>query len=325
MVINNPAKVQPALPPTSLIICTRNRHRLIIETVQSVLAGDELPDEIVVVDQSQQPNTVLAGMGNQRGCEIRYIHSNTTGLSKSKNLAVAAASHELLVVIDDDMYVDADWFGIIVRAQIAAGPLATVTGRVLSAEEREGYFVPSITDNEKPMVYQGRIESSVLSAGHMAAYRSLMQSVGPFDERMGAGSHFPSAEDNDFCFRLLEAGFSIVHAPEAVVYHRAWRSMKEFNNLYWSYGRGEGAFLAKHMYWNDLFTLRRLLKDTLPRLIRFPWRYLHRPDLAMCDMAFSLGAYSGFLEWILTGQNNGRQGPAAVQPRPPVSPSIQKG
>jgi hypothetical protein len=40
---------------SSLVICSRNRRAMLGDTIRSVLRGTELPSEIVVVDQSDQP------------------------------------------------------------------------------------------------------------------------------------------------------------------------------------------------------------------------------------------------------------------------------
>lgn len=293
----------PPLPPVSLLICSRNRPQLLLETVQSVLRGDELPAEIVILDQSEQPNQALAERKAAPGCIIRYIPSSTVGLSRGRNLSLAAAQHDLFVIIDDDMLVDPDWFGRMVRAQIAAGPQAAVTGRVQPMMDTPGGFVPSITYQEQPAVYSGRIGRNVLAAGHMAMYRSLREAVGPFDERLGAGSRFPSSEDNDFGYRLLEAGFQIVFSPEVMIYHRSWRKKTEYNALRWAYGRGEGGFYGKHLHWKSPHLLWQMLMDLLHRLVRFPWRFIHRPDLAVADLYYCAGMLSGLIEWWITGQN----------------------
>jgi hypothetical protein len=46
---------------------------------------------------------------------------------------------------------------------------------------------------------------------------------------------------------LLEAEYRIIYIPEAVLYHRAWRNEQNHLLLRWSYGRGHGAYLAKHL------------------------------------------------------------------------------
>jgi hypothetical protein len=65
--------------PSSLIICSRNRPRLLLDTVESVLAGEELPTEIVVVDQGDEQHAELAQLGTIDGCDVRYLWRPSRG------------------------------------------------------------------------------------------------------------------------------------------------------------------------------------------------------------------------------------------------------
>jgi len=189
----------------------------------------------------------------------------------------------------------------LVRSLLNAGPRTIVTGKVLpGADEKPGGFVPAVVMDEEPRTYQGRIQRDVLAAGHMAMRRSTFEQVGLFDEHLGAGSRFPAADDNDYGFRLLENGYRIAYAPEAVIYHRAWRGDTVFFPMRWAYGRGKGGFYAKYASLRDPHLLRRAIWDVSVRLVRFPWRFVHRPRLALGDVVYTLGVLSGATEWSLT-------------------------
>src|SRR5437773_2459984 len=266
------------LPPTSLIIGSRNRPKFLLETVESVLRGDEVPSELIIIDQSDIPHPSLATLKHDCDCEIRYLWTRSVGVSRARNAGAAAARHAILVAIDDDMFVTSTWFGILVRALINAGPHAIVTGKVLATEpEKPGGFAPTVVIRGAAAVYEGRIGADVLPSCHMALYRSAFDQVGGFDERLGPGAPFPSADDNDFGFRLLEAGYRIVYVPEAVLYHRAWRSERDYLRMRWIYGRGKGGYYGKYLSLRDPYMLRRMCGDIALRVIRFPWRVLHRP------------------------------------------------
>jgi GT2 family glycosyltransferase len=176
-----------------------------------------------------------------------------------------------------------------------------VTGRVLPAAEPglDG-FVPSLVLSETPGVHKGRQKRDVLAAGHMAMYRSTYAAIGPFDETLGSGARFPASDDNDYGYRLTEAGFQIRYVPEAVIYHRAWRSSRDYWRLRWNYGRGKGGFYAKHLDLRDRHMLKRMVGDVTLRLVRFPWRFIHRPRLALGDMPYVAGVLSGAAEWLMT-------------------------
>ncbi len=290
------------LPSTSLVICTRNRPKLLSETVDSVLAGHEVPTEIIIIDQSAQPHPTLTRLKPDRACVIRYAWSRSVGVSRARNEGLTAAQYDWIAIIDDDMYVHADWFGVLLRTLIDAGPQAVVTGQVRPSEsEVAGGFAPSTKSDGTSAVYEGRITADVLYTGNMALHRSAIEAVGDFDERLGPGTHFPGAEDSDLGFRLLDTGYRIVYIPEAIVYHRAWRSKRDYLLLRWNYGCGRGAFFAKHLGLRDRFMLRRMLTaygQYTGRLVRYLLVRSRRQTLG--DAIFILGMFSGSIRWLLT-------------------------
>src|SRR5689334_25312086 len=95
------------LPPVTLIICSRNRPQLLGETVESVLSGAEIPAEILIVDQSERPHPTLGCYTPARPCALRYRWSHSRGLSRARNEGLAAARHDLVACLDDDMLVAA--------------------------------------------------------------------------------------------------------------------------------------------------------------------------------------------------------------------------
>lgn len=290
------------LPPSSLIICTRNRFELLNDTIDSILDAQDVPSELVIVDQSDTPHPELEGRKNERGCAIRYVWLEVIGSSHARNAGIQAARHDLLAFIDDDMWVAPDWYGALLQALICAGPDAVVTGRVVPApSEKPAGFVIAVHAWESTQEYRGRIGKDVLATGHLAMYRSAYQKIGGLDERLGPGTRFPGAEDNDYGYRLLEAGYRIIYAADSVIYHRAWRTRKDYVPLFWKYGRGQGAFYAKHWSWKDRYMLQRMRQDYARFLRLLPGRVIHGQLLVIRgSSAFVLGEWLGALEWWLT-------------------------
>src|SRR5213593_829939 len=143
------ANMPAGLPPTSLIICSRNRPKLLLDMVDSVLKGEEVPTELIIVDQSDAPHPSLATLKHDRACEIRYLPTHSVGLSRARNVGIAAARHDILVFTDDDLLASRTWFGSVTRALVDAGTHAVVTGRVLATRpEAPGGFVLALAVNE---------------------------------------------------------------------------------------------------------------------------------------------------------------------------------
>jgi GT2 family glycosyltransferase len=289
------------LPPSSLIVCSRNRARLLQETIESILNGIEVPDEIIIIDQSDKPDEKLAVLSTERRCEIRYQWAQPLGLSHARNLGIKIAQYDWLVFTDDDVLVTPDWCSMLLRALVDAGQRAVVTGRVLAVREHHnGGFAPSIKEDENPAMYEGRVGQDVLYSNNMALPKSAIAQIGDFDERLGPGTRFPSAEDSDLGFRLLEAGYRILYVPQAVLYHRAWRTDRDYLALRRSYGIGRGAFYAKHLHWHDRFMLRRMVQDIRNHLIQFVSRLRRDRLRAYGDVVLASGIFYGAVRWLLT-------------------------
>jgi len=295
------------IPQSSLIICSRNRPQLLLETIESVLYGQDVPTELIILDQSTELHMQLAHITTERPCEIRYIHSRTVGVGANRNLGINSSRFKILVFIDDDMLVDLNWLHNLIQATINAGPHSVVTGQVLAGEmETSGAKAPSIKKDDEPAVYKGRIGRDVLYTGNMATYRSVFDIVGLFDERLGPGTDFPAAEDNDLGFRMLEQGYSIHYVPEAIVYHRAWRSDGESRILIWRYGVGRGAYYAKHMSWRDHYMLRRMLRDMKRSMLKFLGYLVHQRQLKFDFLLSALGIFYGAFRWRLSQTGRSR-------------------
>ena len=289
------------LPPTTLIICSRNRPQLLIDVVESILKGEEVPGELVIIDQSEKINRTLETFTTARTCSIRYVWSHEVGLSRANNLGIALASNEIIAFTHDDVLVAPSWYATLVRALVKTGPRSIVTGQVrVSEEEVPGGFQLTLKVEQASAIYKGRIKKDVLLPLNMAMYRCVPLGIGGFDVRIGPGTPFPAAEDNDFGFRLLEAGYQIIYVPQAVIYHRSFREEKTFIPLRWSYGLGRGAFYAKHLRLRDVYMIKRMLNDIKIHLLLFAWRIRGERQKALGDAALALGIIYGAIKWLMT-------------------------
>lgn len=273
---------------------------MLVDTVRFVLEGDVLPAEVIVIDQSDEKNVDLEtfAAGEPR---VRYLWKPDRGLGRARNAGIAASRHDFIVFVDDDVRPTPSWFGNIVRALAVADERDAVTGRVLpEAPADEGGFVPSTIEDLEPKTYEGLIWEDVLYGNNMAMRRALIDEIGPFDDRLGAGARFRSAEDNEFAFRLLEAGHRIHYVPEATVYHRAWRRNEDYLPLCWDYGYGQGAFYAKHLRRHSRFILERLRYDLIQRSRRVRQFARPQPQRAKGQFVYIAGLLAGAATWLAT-------------------------
>jgi len=286
--------------PASLIISSRNRPALLRDAVAAVLAGDAVPAEIVVVDQSDSRNQDLERLAAEHSAIVRYLWTRDRGTSRGRNAAIRAATQSMLLFIDDDCLVDRAWLGTITSALADGGERTVVTGAVAAgAGEIAGAFIPSTIASAASLDYAGRIGEDVLFSNNMALYRRAFEEVGLFDERLGPGARFSAAEDNDLGFRLLEAGYRIRYVPGAIVTHRGWRGRPAYLPLRWAYGRGQGAYYMKHIVRGDREMARRFRASIWDHARRLRWA-VRDPLVAAGNLLYVVAMIAAALEWRVT-------------------------
>jgi GT2 family glycosyltransferase len=106
----------------TVLICTRNRHRLLGETLDS-LANMSVPAhwrcEVLVVDNHSTDDTrncVLSRVAHYP-LPLRYLDEPVPGKSNAMNTGIAAANATVLACTDDDVRVSPRWL------ETACGPL----------------------------------------------------------------------------------------------------------------------------------------------------------------------------------------------------------
>jgi len=239
--------------PVSVVVPTLGRPSL-RPCVESLVACTPRAAEVLLVTQGdEQAADALAG--EFREMAVRVVPCPGRGVARGRNLGLAAAAHELVLITDDDCTVAPDW--VATAASLAAAhPAAIVTGRVLPVGDPD--LVPSFKDDPTPHDFTGEVHGGALFPNNMVCRRSATLAAGGFDERFGPEE---AAEDNDFCYRWLKAGGSLRYEPSLVVHHHDWRSPDELRRLYVRYATGQGFFYAKHLRRGDRTMLRWIGRD----------------------------------------------------------------
>ena len=246
----------------SVVIPTRARGRLVGRTVQSILASPEDFAEVIVVDQSTTKDTYEAASAYLSDPRFQYIHSSTVGISSARNIGVAASTAPIVVHTDDDCEVPLGWVSDVVKIFDRHPEADMVFGRVLSGPCPPSGFIPSY-EVKKSILINGVVNKHrVEGIGACFGYRrTLWNELGGFDELLGVGSHFPSAEEADLMIRALEAGNSVLETPELAVIHHGFRNWDEAAMLIQAHLFGIGGMSAKQIRrgcWPYLYTLTRL-------------------------------------------------------------------
>lgn len=218
-------------PFISVVIATFNRSDLIINCIESVLAGDYIDFEIIIVDQGKDDKTKRAieeRFGKEK--HLRYFHTDVIGLSHARNFGYEKARGEIIVYIDDDAVASPYWLNAYASAFTKISPVpGMVGGKILPAWEvpcpswypEKRRFLLGIYDigdevREFP-------QNALPPGANFAMSRTVINKLGGFDRRLGFDEgrkkSMIAGEDSLMAQRVKEAGYAIYYHPGAEVHH----------------------------------------------------------------------------------------------------------
>jgi len=235
-----------ALPLVSVLIASRDRPKLLLQCLDSVLSQHYPRFEIVVFDDASRQNLAETLPGRFMQAPIRWIRSEQRlGVAGSRNHLVQDAAGEILVFLDDDAALEnslalqtaAHYFATIPKlGTLAFKIIAFVNGRTslqVPFSRRWLKKFPSVTDNTTQVSYY-------LGAGH-AMRKDVFRHCGLYQQDLFYGD-----EELDHAYRQIKAGFLLVYAPEIVVRHCPASSVV----LPDGNGRNRIYYLIRNRVWN---------------------------------------------------------------------------
>lgn len=231
-------------PSVTVLVCTRDRPVLLARCLESLLAGQDRPDEVLVVDQGRDDRgrQVVAQLHDDG---LRHLPDPRTGLSLAQNLGLAEARSEVVLVTDDDCVLPPDWVAT-GRAAFAADPaLALLAGRILPlGPDEPGRLPVSTRTSTAPLELDWRTAPwDVGSGNNFGVRRAAALAVGGNDERLGPGAPLLGGADMDLFRRVLRSGAGGRYEPRLVVLHERATPAERLGRRF-PYGCGMGACLV---------------------------------------------------------------------------------
>ena len=263
----------------SVIVTTHNRASILRESLD-VLGQIKIPTDwqaqLILVDNASTDDTA-AVMRSARFSNLKpeYLYEPTKGKSNALNTALRCARGDFILFTDDDVSVSENWVEEIVKA-FEQNQVDAVVGKIMLAEEVARPWLSPLQKWWLAAPDYQLDETAELIGANMGIRRSVLERVPGFDPELGPGA-LGLGEETLFSKQLVEAGFKIKYAPNAVVVHRPGElrlRRGDWLNTARKKGR-QAAYVSYHWEHNDIPTPRR---EWLRNLIKLHLRRMVEPQ-----------------------------------------------
>lgn len=256
--------------PVTIVVCTRDRAIHLSDCLSSILRNSFPSFELLVVDQSSNDESrlLVESLSDQR---LRYISTDTQGVSKSRNLAIEESKGKIILSTDDDCIVTEDWISNMLQQLDAYPNVYAVFGRVLGygghhngvvhhsvksdygigtyATREDGRICNALVGIESAQVFNSPcLPYENIGSGNNVGFRKeIFDKIGNFCTDLGTGTRLRSGEDIEFVYRMLMHNYCVLYSPKPLVYHNRWLNKTEELKLQKGYTLGVTAVFT--YYW----------------------------------------------------------------------------
>ena len=219
----------------SIIVPTFNQATLTIKCFDSIRQNTVAPYELIWVDNGSRdadlnPVFRIVERSNIQAKLVRF--RTNTGFVTATNAGIREAQGEHIILLNNDTEVGYRWDEKLVKplTDPAVGAVGPVTQSRIAWQEighvnaRWQTKLPTFrgsTDVFSKILDQGfgdkyvEVEKTPLAFFCVALRREVFSEIGLLDERFGPGL----ADDDDFCFRLRQAGKKLILSLGTFVFH----------------------------------------------------------------------------------------------------------
>ncbi len=224
----------------TLVSTVLNEARSLPTLLDSIAAQTRQPDEVIICDGGSTDNTIDL-LRAERRFPLRVIEHPGANISQGRNVAIAAASGEVIACVDAGVRLDPKWLEKLVAQD-----------GVLRHQVVAGFFLPdghtpfevAMGATVLPQLADIQPEKFLPSSRSVAFTKAAWQAVGGYPEWIDY------CEDLLFDLALREKFGAFAFAPEAIAYFKPRSSLKPFFRQYYLYARGDGKanlWLKRHL------------------------------------------------------------------------------
>ena len=213
----------------TISILTYKRHQHLRRALKSALRYADQVTEIIVVDNAAEPE--LKSLLAAEFPDVRYIASDSNAGCEGRNIGLRAATTPIVITLDDDVELSSSNCIAEVETAFSRDPrLACLTFTVTGLD---GKVLERDWCHPRPISHAAReFETHFILEGASALSREKVLSVGGYPAEFFLGH-----EGVDLSYRLIAAGYRVVHTPRVSTTHHAAIEHRPDWRVYYYYTR----------------------------------------------------------------------------------------
>jgi len=209
-----------------IIIPVWNQPDVTKDCIDSILKNTAYPFRLIIIDNGSGKPTAdyLKSLNSVKDPDLLLIkNAENLGFVKATNQGMLASDAPTVCLMNNDTIVTPEWLGEMIRVIETSPEIGIVnpSSNTLGQHAPRGESVESYASSLKR--FKGQTQEMYSVRGFcMLIKRAVIGRIGFFDEEYGTG-YF---EENDYSVRAHKAGFRIVRAKGAYVYHKEETTFK---------------------------------------------------------------------------------------------------
>ncbi|NDV46478.1 glycosyltransferase family 2 protein [Paludibacter sp. 221] len=216
----------------SIIICTYNRAKYIYRALEGLAVNDFPVEEyeIILVNNNSSDNTeeeCLRFQQDYPNVDFLYFIEMKQGLSHARNRGIQESTYGILVFLDDDAFVSADYLPNLKKNVLSVPDGMAFGGKIVPLFESgktpvwlsrwSMTFVSAQDRGRKTKRFTGR---AFPIGANMGFRKQCITQVGLFNTELGRSlKNLAGGEEKDLFARFKEEGLEIYYFPDVEVQH----------------------------------------------------------------------------------------------------------
>ncbi len=288
----------------SILICTYNRSHAIRDSLKSIgTALQNVPNlktELIIIDNNSTDDTsatIKSWIENNKEIKAKLLLEKKQGLSHARNCGLRNSTGDLVIFTDDDCRMTPNYIEKAYAMHKKDKKPVFRGGNVQLGDPKD--FPVSIRTGTQ--LIECKLEENTARHQHMGALlmgcnmiipREIINNIGDFDTRLGAGTNLFGAEDTDYYYRAYLAGYVVQYVPGlSIIHYHGRKTMTDVHDIKRGYLIGTGALYTKYIFkhFNLCRPLIWDLKALIKELITFKNLYIPDAKLSYKHMFYYMG------------------------------------